>query len=270
MPGEGENDKEEELTPQVEGEVAETEAAEAEESETLAEAESIKEEGDEEAEQISLPSDDDPFLLHMLRCEGLLKRLGSSLELQVNANERLQEAFKAVAEGDYEGALKALDEAGKGDEQDPLIPILTAVVFLKQGDAPQAASQCDAALALNAHDVNALICKAAADTAEHHFVEAFDRLSKALERAPNDEDILVSQGVCLIRLGRFEEAIRVLYRAQKNDRSNVRAWINKGIAYAYMHRVKDALNCFNEALVLDPDNADAHAAKEEMLQRLAH
>ncbi len=37
----------------------------------------------------------------------------------------------------------------------------------------------------------------------------------AIELAPNDVGILASQGACLIRLGRFEDAIRVLYSAQK-------------------------------------------------------
>ncbi|MGZ4936035.1 MAG: tetratricopeptide repeat protein [Halobacteriota archaeon] len=260
MTDEGENDKEE---------LTHTEEAETEEAEVHVDEEGVDEE-QPEAEQPSLPSDADPFLVHMLRCEDLLERLGSSLESQADSNQRVRDAFTALNEGEYGIAQKALDEAKKEDEHDRLIPLLLAIALLKQGDAWQAASQCDAALALDALDINAWLCKATVEAAEHRFIDACERLSKAIELAPNDVGVLVSQGACLIRLGRFDEAIRVLYRAQKNDRSNIRAWINKGVAYAYTNRMKDALNCFNEALLLDPDNTDARAAKEEMLRRLAH
>ncbi len=261
MTDEGKNDKERELV--------HTEEAETEDVEEPVEEETLDEE-EPEAEEPTLPSDADPFLLHLLRCEDLLERLRPLLESDASSSERAQVAFAAINNGEYGPALKALDEARSEDEKNPLIPLLSAIALLRQGEAWQAGSQCDAALGINALDVNALLCKATVEVTEHRFAEACERLSKTIELAPNDEGVLVSQGACLIRLGRFDEAIRVLYRAQKNDRSNKRAWINKGIAYAYTHRLKDALNCFNEALLLDPDDADARAAKEEMLRRLAH
>lgn len=261
MTDEGENDKEKEL--------AHKEEAEPEEAEIHVKEVGVDEE-EPEAEQPSLPSDADPFLLHMLRCEDLLERLGSSIESQADSDQRVRDAFSAINEGEYGTALKGLDEARKEDEHNPLIPLLSAIALLRQGDAWQAASQCDAALALNALDLNAMLCKATVEAAEHRFIDACERLSKAIELAPNDVGVLVSQGACFIRLGRFDDAIRVLYRAQKIDHSSIRAWINKGVAYAYTNRLKDALNCFNEALLLDPDNSDARAAKEEMLRRLTH
>lgn len=244
-------------------------AAETEGAEMSVEEEALDEE-ELEAEQPPLPSDADPFLLHMLRCEDLLERLSSSLASRENLNQHVLDALVAINEGDYEAALKALAEARGEDEHNPLIPLFSAIAVLKQGDATQAASQCEAALALNALDPNAWLCQAAIDVADRRFADASDHLSKAVELAPDDIGVLVSLGVCFIRLGRFDEAIRILYRAQKNDRSSVRAWVNKGIAYAYTNRLKDALNCFNEALLLDPDDGDARAAKEEMLRRLAH
>ncbi|MDD1720438.1 MAG: tetratricopeptide repeat protein [Euryarchaeota archaeon] len=261
MTNEREKDKEKEL--------AHNETGETEEAEVQVGEEGVDEKQLED-EQPSLPSDADPFLLHMLRCEDLLERLGPLLELDAGSNQRVRDAFTTINEGDYGAALKALDEARKEEEPNPLIPLLSAIALLRQGDAWQAASQCDAALALNALDLNAWLCKATVEAAEHRFVDACERLSKAIELAPNDVGVLVSQGACFIRLGRFDEAIRVLYRAQKIDHSNIRAWINKGIAYAYTHRLKDALNCFSEALLLDPDNTDARTAKEEMLRRLTH
>ncbi len=263
MSGEDEHNKEQEL--------AHPEDAEADEAEAPAEEDDLNE-TEPEAEQPSFPSDVDPFLLHLLRCEDLLERLeppSPLLEPDKSSNQRVRDAYVAIEAGEYGAALKGLDEAKREDEHNPLVPLLSAVALLRQGEAWQAGSQCDAALALNALDPNALLCRATVEAAEHRFDDARERLNKAIELAPNDAGILISQGACLIRLGRFDEAIRVLYRAQKNDRSNSRAWINKGVAYAYAHRLKDALNCFNEALLLDPENNDARAAKDEMLRRLA-
>jgi tetratricopeptide (TPR) repeat protein len=252
-----------------EEELVHTGEAEIEGAEVSVEKEALDEE-EPEAEQPSLPSDADPFLLHMLRCEDLLERLSSSLASQEDLNQHVHDAFGAINEREYEAALTALDEAREEEGHNPLIPLLSAVAGLKQGDTTQAAIQCEAALAINALDPDAWLCKAATDVADRRFSDACDHLSTAVEITPDDIGLLISQGVCFIRLGRFDEAIRILYRAQKNDRSNIRAWVNKGIAYAYTNRLKDALNCFNEALVLDPDNSDARAAKEEMRRRLAH
>ncbi len=80
MSDEDKNDKEKEpeLTAEAEGEeIKKGEEAEIGETDTVAEEVGV--EGEQpEAEEPPLPSDADPFLLRLLRCEGLIKRLGSS------------------------------------------------------------------------------------------------------------------------------------------------------------------------------------------------
>ena len=264
MPDDQGNDKEKGLEQNARIEkVAEEQAAPLEENEQ-------EREEAHEIEEPSFPSDEDPFLVHIIHFEDLVARLEPLVGSYAGPGDNVQKAFAALQQEDYGTAVKELDQVAKDEEKHSVVPLLSAIAHLKMGGAQQAASDCDAAIALNPLDPNAWICKAAVDEVEHDHANACDHLNKAVELAPNDLGALISRGACLIRVGHFEEAIRVLYRAQKIDHSNVWAWINKGIAYAYTNRLKDALNCFNEALLISPDNADARSAKQEMLRRLAH
>jgi len=264
MPEKGENDKEEGLEQNrsiekvTEGQATPLEEYEKEHDEA------------QEIEEPSFPSDEDPFLVHIIHFENLVARFEPLVRSYAGLGDDVQKAFAALKQEDYGTAVKELNQMPKDEEKHSLIPLLSAIAQLKTGNVQQASTDCDAAIALNPLDPNAWICKAAVDAAEHNHVNACDHLNKAVELAPNDLGALISRGACLIRVGHFEEAIRVLYRAQKIDHSNVWAWINKGIAYAYTSRLKDALNCFNEALLISPDNPDARSAKQEMLRRLAH
>ena len=63
---------------------------------------------------------------------------------------------------------------------------------------------------------------------------------------------------------RYEEAIKVLKRAEKISKVNPRLYYNLGIAYEALNEVSDARDSFRLALKLNPDFASA----QEHLDRL--
>ena len=63
---------------------------------------------------------------------------------------------------------------------------------------------------------------------------------------------------------RYEEAIKVLKRAEKISKVNPRLYYNLGIAYEALNEVSDARDSFRLALKLNPDFTSA----QEHLDRL--
>jgi len=216
----------------------------------------------------SYPSDRDSFLLSLLYFEDVVTTLEKLEELYSVSNIETERAFEALKIGNYLVAEEHLTKALELDEKNQNALIYTAIMHLKLNNDEEASSYCDLARKNSPDNPNSWICTAAVFIKGQEYDEALKNLDKALELSPKNIELLINKASCLIRLGYFDEAIRVTYRAQKISHSNVHAWINKGIAYAYTFRVKDAINCFNEALMLDPSNAVAQHAKEEMRRRL--
>ncbi len=124
------------------------------------------------------------------------------------------------------------------------------------------------------------------------FEDAIILFKKALQIDNNFIDALNNHGWASSQLGRYEEAISYYENAKKIDPNNIRAWRAIGWNLARIHRydealthvnaaitldnessrswnykgeilffkgdLKDAINCFEKALNLDPQNKDAH------------
>ncbi len=71
-------------------------------------------------------------------------------------------------------------------------------------------------------------------------------------------DELLKKGKALLVEGKFEEALSYFEQALLLDQNNADIWNQKGVSLRSMGRYDDALECFNKALQLDP--ADKHAS----------
>jgi len=69
---------------------------------------------------------------------------------------------------------------------------------------------------------------------------------------------LLKKGKQLLIEGKFEDALSYFEQALLLDQNNADIWNQKGAALRSMGRYDDALECFNKALQLDP--ADKHAS----------
>ena len=65
--------------------------------------------------------------------------------------------------------------------------------------------------------------------------------------------------------GRFEEAIACFDEALAIDPDFAEAWFGKGISCYNLRRYDEAMTCFDEALTIDPDFKDAWAFKGTIL-----
>ena len=72
-----------------------------------------------------------------------------------------------------------------------------------------------------------------------------------------DIDTLVKQAKSLLEDGKFEEALSFFDQALLLDQNNADLWNYKGVTLRSMGRYDDALDCFNRSLEIDPRDKDA-------------
>jgi tetratricopeptide (TPR) repeat protein len=79
-----------------------------------------------------------------------------------------------------------------------------------------------------------------------------------------DESSLISQGLQLNIDGKHEEAIQCFDRALEIDPENDYALAMKGACFAILHKHEEAMQCYDRALEIDPENANYKTMKDEL------
>jgi tetratricopeptide (TPR) repeat protein len=113
----------------------------------------------------------------------------------------------------------------------------------------------DKALAIDPNDTNALTSKA--DVLS--FLESPDE-DNGIETyfaLLQTADTLLDKGAALFSLGRYEEAIEYFDRAIELDPNNAKAWDNKGSALYGLGRYEKAFEHYVRALQISPNYASA-------------
>lgn len=78
------------------------------------------------------------------------------------------------------------------------------------------------------------------------------------------------KGTALLLLGKYENAVQCFDQALQLDPNSILAWRSKGNSLKLLGRPKDAIPCFDQTLVLDPRNITAWINKGESLNGLGH
>ena len=71
----------------------------------------------------------------------------------------------------------------------------------------------------------------------------------------------------MLNLERYEKAIECYDQVIKTDPKDEDVWNNKGAAFYYMKRYKDAMDCVNTIICLNPESINARKMKEAILQK---
>jgi tetratricopeptide (TPR) repeat protein len=202
---------------------------------------------------------------------GPLKNTERAEKLLTEARARFPRApvfayFLALAQRESKHAQQAIitfEEALHEAETDAP-ELLTARFFFDYGAAADQAGLYDKAADLLKHSI-ALDPGNAAEAynylgfmwAEHnmHLDEAEQMVKQALELDPDNGAFLDSLGWVQFRKSRFEEALGNLLRAAQNmKRDDPVVFDHIGDTYAKLNRVPQALEFWQKAMALDPDN----------------
>jgi tetratricopeptide (TPR) repeat protein len=93
---------------------------------------------------------------------------------------------------------------------------------------------------------------------------AFD----AAPAAPSSLSLLLAKGQTLLDMDRLQDALGCFQEALLMDPHNAEAYLKKGIALERLSRLEPALDAYEEALRLNPKRAIAHASKARVLAAL--
>jgi tetratricopeptide (TPR) repeat protein len=88
-------------------------------------------------------------------------------------------------------------------------------------------------------------------------------------RVPNAHStVLVGKGGTLLHLGQTEQALQCFEEALATDVNNAEAWVNKGLALEQMQRLEEALESYDRALALDKSITAAYLYKGGVCNQL--
>ena len=90
------------------------------------------------------------------------------------------------------------------------------------------------------------------------YKKAIPFFKKALEKEPNNYEILFYLGVAYGKLGLDGDAIEAFKQAIQIKPDYEEAHLNLGIAYHKLRLYRDAIGAFKRAIRIDPDDAKAH------------
>ncbi|HTJ57993.1 MAG TPA: sulfotransferase [Devosiaceae bacterium] len=143
---------------------------------------------------------------------------------------------------------------------DPAVPRMLgeALALLRAGQAARAGEICDAVLAIDPKQPDALHMGAAIALQQGRPERASERLEKLTKLQPQNGSALCDLGLAYHLAGRFAEAEAVLTRCLQLRRDFPEAWNNLGNALAGTGRDSEAADAYQRALALRPAFPEAH------------
>jgi tetratricopeptide (TPR) repeat protein len=77
-----------------------------------------------------------------------------------------------------------------------------------------------------------------------------------------------NRGTALANLGKHQQAIECFDKAIEINPNDVNIWNSKGTAFHYLSKYQQAIECFDKAIEVNPNDADAWSAKGHSLNNL--
>jgi tetratricopeptide (TPR) repeat protein len=99
-------------------------------------------------------------------------------------------------------------------------------------------------------------------------VPAADEAAPAEEQSASEVSVLLAKGEILLEAERMQEAVNVFNEALALDPNNAEAHLKKGIGLERLNRLELALTSYNEALRLNPKRSFAYVYKARVLAAL--
>lgn len=137
----------------------------------------------------------------------------------------------------------------------------------KQGRIEESIKSFDNALKLDTNNSRALSLKAKLLINQRKYEEALECLDKATQKT-NEKVLWNDKGVALAALGRYQEAIQSYENALKIDPNDGVSLNNKGLSLYNLRKYQEAINCFDRILVLNPNVRNVLINKYKALDKL--
>jgi len=184
------------------------------------------------------------------------------------AFELISLASMALGNGDYDRALRLLDQATRADPNCALAWWGKALALAELGRIGEALECYDRALQINPKLAGAWENKGEALGKLGRYAEALECYDRALQIDPKYAVAWYNRGVALGELGRWTEALECFDRAIQINPKFAQARYNKGVILGKLGRWTEVLECLDRALQINPKLAEAWVAKGVALGEL--
>jgi Tfp pilus assembly protein PilF len=145
----------------------------------------------------------------------------------------------------------------------------TAVAHQRAGRFREAEPMYRQVLAAQPKNTDALFLLGLITQSTRRFAESVELFQRAVEANPKSAKYWINLGLSLGGMGlrRTTDAIDALRSAVAIDANVPAAWANLGNELSNDHQYEEALDCYQRALKLQPDFADAHCNLGALLQK---
>ena len=156
----------------------------------------------------------------------------------------------------FEEANACFDQALKIDSHNALVHNGKGIIQAKSGKYQEAIKHFDKALAFDPKFDDAMVKKGACFESMDNITEAIRCYDKALAMNPQNPEAFNHKGNCLNLLGFYQEAIPYFNKALDIEKLAL-PYYNKAKSLENLNNIHEALDCYNKALELEPEWAEA-------------
>lgn len=129
--------------------------------------------------------------------------------------------------------------------------------YFASEDYPKTLDAADFALAIDEHDEHAMLLKANCRFHQQYFEQAHHLYTLYLREYPTNEIPYLFDGICLLALGRYEEALQQLTRAEELAQGyspeQQHIYANIAETYSQLHQPEKAFAYIDRITALNPD-----------------
>lgn len=145
---------------------------------------------------------------------------------------------------------------------------LASVQFMRE-DYRAAITSSEYAIAIDPNDVESILAKANSLYNLENFETALSYYQKYSEKKTRDEFGYLHQGTCLINMGRIQEALKVLKKAEELSDSDSQylpdIYLEMAFAYSELHQPETAISYLKKTETMDCDHINVEVIKGHIL-----
>jgi Flp pilus assembly protein TadD len=167
------------------------------------------------------------------------------------------EAFKAIRAGKFKEAVAAARKALVGNPRDLNAYTLLAYAYHKMGEEDMARLVALSAMEISDKFADTYNTLGLIEFADDKMAQAGRQFSKALELDPKHNAARLNLAALSLAVSDHESALSDLDKVKARDPKNIWALISRGVALRGLNRFDDADKAFKEALKVDADNPEA-------------
>jgi tetratricopeptide (TPR) repeat protein len=159
------------------------------------------------------------------------------------------------ATGNFDRCRQTVDQAERMDDKNPATRILSAKLYIEQGNLDSAQQELAAAGKLDAKLAEPDYLEGVIDQRWQQPEKALECYGHACEKAPTEQAYLMAKAETMVDLGRQTEALALLQSKVVYFEHSAAVRDAVGLLLLQQHRPDDAVEMFRRATILAPDDS---------------